>query len=82
MWSNKKKENLLTCVLCWSAGVVADLATLQSSLFVGELLALDKLVALIVEPCRCGHTAWEACSHKQVINIIITHDISIQFNNL
>ena len=27
----KKKENLFTCVLCMSAGFVADLATVQSS---------------------------------------------------
>ena len=23
-------------------------------------------MASMVEPCRCGHTAWEACSYKQV----------------
>ena len=56
VWSNKKKENLLTCVLCWSTGVVTDLATVQSSQFVCERLALDKLVASIVEPCRCGQS--------------------------
>ena len=39
-------------------------------------------MASIVEPCHCGHTTWEACSHKQVINIIISHDISIQFKVL
>ena len=69
MSSNKKKKNLFTCFVCWSAGIVTDLATAQNSLFVCERLALDKLVTSIVEPCRCGHTAWEACSHKQVINI-------------
>ena len=79
VWSNK---NLFTCVLCWSVGVVTDLATVQSSLIVCQLLALDKLVASIVEPCCCGHTAWEACSYKQVINIFISHDISIQCNVL
>ena len=26
-------------------------------------------MASIVEPCHCGHTAWEACSHKQVIKV-------------
>ena len=25
MWSNKKKNNLFTCVLCWSAGFVIAL---------------------------------------------------------
>ena len=39
-------------------------------------------MAPIVEPCHCGHTTWEACSHKQVSNIIISHDISIQFKVL
>ena len=61
---------------------MTDLATVQSSLIVCERLDLDKLMASIVEPCHCGHTTWEACSHKQVINIIITHDISIRFNNI
>ena len=63
--SKKKKENLLTCVLCWCAGVVTDLATVQSSLIVCERLAVDKLVASIVEPCHCGHTTWEAGSHNR-----------------
>ena len=76
------KENLFTCVLCWCAVVVTDLATVQSNLFVFERLALDKVVASIAEPCHCGHTTLEACSHKQVINIIISHDIRIQFNNI
>ena len=35
-----------------------------------------------MEPCHCGHTTWAACSHKEVINIIITHDISIHFKVL
>ena len=65
------KENLFTCVLCLCAGVVTDLATVQRShLFVNGW------------PCHCGHTTWEACSHKQVINIIVSHDISIQFKVL
>ena len=51
-----------------SAGVVTDLATVQSSLIVCEWLALVELVSSIVEPCHCGHTAWEVCPHKQVIN--------------
>ena len=28
----KIKKNLFTCVLCWSIGVVTDLATVQSTL--------------------------------------------------
>ena len=80
MWPIKTKKNLFTCVFCMSVGVVTDLATVQSSLIVCEWLALVKLVASIVEPCHCGHTAWEACSHKQVIAIL--HDISIQYNNI
>ena len=54
-------------------GLSLTLPQSRSSLIVCELLALDKLVAsigaMLLWPCCCGHTAWEACSHKQVINI-------------
>lgn len=33
------------CFICWCAGVVTDLATVQSSLIVCERLTLDKVVA-------------------------------------
>ena len=38
-------------------------------------------MASMVEPCRCGHTAWEACSYKQVFlicNIFLIIQLSIQ----
>ena len=42
----------------------------QDPLFVYEHTDLDKLVAGLVEPCRCGQTKWVASSHKQVMLFI------------
>ena len=48
-------------------GIVTDLTNVQDPLFVCEHTALDKLVAGLVEPCRCGQTKWVTSSHKQVM---------------
>ena len=63
-----------------SAGVVTDLATVQGGLFVCEPLALDKLVASMVEPCRCGHTAGRlVLTNRYVLrNIFLIMQLSMQ----